>query len=219
VPDDVQVVTVEDVAMPKPDLPAWQLLASRPLLEHPFVRLVEDTVRLPSGRETRWWRFADGGRDTVCVIAVDTHGRVLVSYQYNHAPGRVVDQFPGGGVEPGEAYHDAARRELLEEAGLWAGQLTEVGAFLMYNRRSKLRCRVLVATEIEPREAAPDPEEITAAEWRSIAEINARIRSGELENGNLLAAWSLFRASRAVSPRPEAASSSDADGARERRGE
>lgn len=204
--------------MPKPDLPAWQLLASRPLLDHPFAQLVEDTVRLPSGRETHWWRFADDGPDTVCVIARDSHERVLVSYQYNHAPARVVDEFPGGGVEPGEAYHDAARRELLEEAGLWAGQLTEIGAFLMHNRRSGLRCRVFVATELEPRAAAPDPEERTAAEWLSVAEIDARIRGGALENGNLLAAWSLFRASRALSCPPEAASSSDAAGARERRG-
>jgi hypothetical protein len=115
--------------MPKPELPAWQLLASRPLLSHPFVQLVEDTVRLESGRETTWWRFADDGRDTVCVTAVDAAGRMLVSYQYNHAPGRVVDEFPGGGVEPGEEYRDAAPRELLEETGLWAAHLTEIGAF------------------------------------------------------------------------------------------
>lgn len=204
--------------MSKPNLPVWQLLASRPLLDQPFVQLVEDTVRLPSGREIAWWRFTDHGPDTVCVIARDSHDRVLVSYQYNHAPGRVVDESPGGGVEPGEAYPDAARRELLEEAGLWAGQLTEIGAFLMHNRRSGLRCRVFVATELEPREAAPDPEERTAVEWLSVAEIEARIRGGALENGNLLAAWSLFRASQAVPPRPKAASSSDADASRERKG-
>lgn len=60
-------------------------------------------------------------------------------------------------------YHDAARRELLEEAGLWAGQLTEIGAFLMHNRRSGLRGRVFVATELEP-------EERTVSEWLSVAE-------------------------------------------------
>lgn len=64
---------------------------------------------------------------------------MLISYQYSHAPGRVVDEFPGGGIEDGEETIAAARRELAEKC-------------------------------------------------------NVRIRNGELENGHLLAAWSLFRA-------------------------
>ncbi|MFZ3118484.1 MAG: NUDIX domain-containing protein [Variovorax sp.] len=49
-----------------------------------------------------------------CACLVDRHGRLLV-FDHPHDGGR---QLPKGTVEPGEAPHDAVRRELLEESGI-----------------------------------------------------------------------------------------------------
>lgn len=168
-------------------LPTWPVLASRTIFVHPRLTLIEDTVRLPSGQETAWLRYADSG-DVVAVICVDEARRVLVSAQYNPAPRRVVEEFPGGGIAQGETVEEGARRELLEEIGLYAHRIERSGAFLINNRRWSGHCHVVVASELEQRQASPDAAQFIAFEWLSAAEVDARIRSGAFENGSLLAA-------------------------------
>lgn len=53
------------------------------------------------------------------VIAVDPAGRVLLFFYDDPPPKGKHWSTPGGGIEDGEDFHAAARRELLEETG-WA---------------------------------------------------------------------------------------------------
>jgi len=58
-------------------------------------------------------------KESVNVVLTDPDGRVLVlerSEREEWYPG--VWNFPGGGVDEGESFHDAVRRETLEETGL-----------------------------------------------------------------------------------------------------
>jgi ADP-ribose pyrophosphatase len=181
--------------MEKHELRAWERLETHLLLDHPWCRIAEDRVRLPSGQQVLWWRFA-ASADVACIICCDTNQRILLAYHYNNAPQRVVDEFPGGGIEAHESGDDAARRELLEETGLYAHSICEIGSFLINNRRSAQRMRVFVATDMEQLAATPEPSEYIAYEWVGIEEVNQRIRQGVLVNGMLLAAWSLFQAYR-----------------------
>jgi 8-oxo-dGTP diphosphatase len=55
------------------------------------------------------------------LLVVDREERVLL-FKFVHKIGPLAGQAfwatPGGGLDPGESYEDAARRELLEETGL-----------------------------------------------------------------------------------------------------
>jgi 8-oxo-dGTP pyrophosphatase MutT (NUDIX family) len=170
----------------------WPVISSEVLFTHPNLTLVEDTLALPTGVQTRWLRFAST-EPSVCTICVNERGNVLVAHQYNPAPGRLVHEFPGGRAASGEELADAARRELLEEVGIYAHRVQAIGSFLVNNRRSAQKQHVFLATGCEIRQAEPDPEEIIGYEWLPVATIEQKIISGEFENNILLAAWSIFR--------------------------
>ena len=150
---------------------------------------------LPSGREAVWLRF-EGLQDFVSVILLDSAGRVLVARQYNHPPGRVVHEFPGGTVDEGETPGEAARRETVEEVGLTPHSLQPLGTFLPNPRRTAIRCHVFLAREPVAGEASPEPEEFIEVSWLEPEALDAMIRGGEVENGNMIAAWALYRLKR-----------------------
>lgn len=55
------------------------------------------------------------------LLVIDSEGRLLL-FRFEHRAGPLAGQVfwatPGGGLDPGESYEDAACRELLEETGL-----------------------------------------------------------------------------------------------------
>ena len=61
-------------------------------------------------------------------VAVLMDGRFLL-VERSRAPSKGMFAFPGGRVETGEMLIKAARRELLEETGLTAGDLTELQTY------------------------------------------------------------------------------------------
>lgn len=54
------------------------------------------------------------------VLVLDEHDRVLLFRATEPLTGKIFWLMPGGGLEPGESFEDAASRELHEETGLVA---------------------------------------------------------------------------------------------------
>lgn len=170
----------------------WKHVTSEIVFRSPFLTLAEDTVVLPSGAESRWLRFEPRG-DSVCVICRRDDGAILLANQYCHPSRRMVLEFPGGAVDPGEDTAEAARREVAEEVGIRAGTLRKLGSFLANNRRSSARMHVFLATDLTAGEAAPDPHESNEHAWYRAEAIEELIRNGAVENMSLLAAWALLK--------------------------
>ncbi|MCC8251537.1 NUDIX hydrolase [Saccharothrix luteola] len=61
-------------------------------------------------------------RSAVRVVVLDVHDRVLLFHirDHDHPDLGTWWELPGGGIDPGETYQDAAIRELREEAGIVA---------------------------------------------------------------------------------------------------
>jgi 8-oxo-dGTP pyrophosphatase MutT (NUDIX family) len=61
-----------------------------------------------------------GARPVARILLLDAEDRILLLQAVHAADGYTFWVAPGGGVEPGESFERAARRELLEETGLEA---------------------------------------------------------------------------------------------------
>lgn len=71
-------------------------------------------------------------RQTIPAVSVALlRGNRVLLVKRGQAPSRGHYAFPGGRVEPGETEEQAARRELLEETGLQAGEVRPLRAFMI----------------------------------------------------------------------------------------
>ncbi len=63
----------------------------------------------------------------ISIIPFVDDDHVLLLKEYRHPVGSWQYEFPSGGIDGGEEPSQAARRELLEETGYEASELTELG--------------------------------------------------------------------------------------------
>lgn len=181
------------------DPPAWVVSSSKVVYEHPFMKLVEDTVQLPAGGTESWIRFADQreGRPApraAGALCQREDGRLLVSRQWCLGPQRVVHELPGGGVAPNETLEEGLRRELQEEVGLWPRRLEHLGAVLADNRKSSMRIHIYLASDLEERSLPSDASEVIAWDWMTEGEIDEAISNERFEHAFLLAGWAMYKA-------------------------
>jgi ADP-ribose pyrophosphatase len=138
-------------------------------------RIVKRRFALPNGETADFEVWDDP--DTVAVLALTPDGEVVLVRQFRPGPEEVLLELPGGVIEEHQTALEAARAELLEEAG-YEGVLALVGTALAnaYSRRTK---HLFAATECR-RVAAPEPDEFTEPVLLPLADFREHLRGGRL---------------------------------------
>lgn len=158
----------------------WEVLEERLVLDGGrWIRVWEETVRLPSGRTLApFYRYQK--TDFCSIFAQTTDGRIVAARRYRHGPRAVTLDLPAGYIDRGEDALSAAKRELMEETGHEAPGWTPLGVLTTDGNGGGSRCHVFLATGArklaEPREDDTEESDLllmTPAELRHALETGA----------------------------------------------
>ncbi|RHW39426.1 NUDIX hydrolase [Lysinibacillus yapensis] len=100
---------------------------SNSIFKGKVISLKVDDVILPNGKEAK--REIINHPGAVAIIAITKEGKLVLVEQYRKALERSIIEIPAGKLEPGEKPEITARRELEEETGYGAHQLTYLQTF------------------------------------------------------------------------------------------
>ncbi|MEO5952442.1 MAG: NUDIX hydrolase, partial [Chloroflexia bacterium] len=127
----------------------WETLSKQTALDHPFLKVEMETVRLPDGRIIDNWPIVNA-RDYVMVVAQDESKQILILESYKHGLGRSSWQVVGGYIEPNEDSLHTAKRELLEEAGYTSDDWLNLGTFVVDANRRASWAHIFLARDVRP---------------------------------------------------------------------
>jgi 8-oxo-dGTP pyrophosphatase MutT (NUDIX family) len=99
---------------------------------------------------------------TLGVRVIIARDGCILLVQHTYHPGWLL---PGGGVKRGETLEQAAKRELREETGLEAGELTLMGIFSNFRESKSDHIAVFSSSDFDPTKLRRDPWEIEAAQF------------------------------------------------------
>ena len=149
------------------------------LHENPFETVY--AVHADFKTHTKDYYVVDFGPSAGVVVVRDNH--VLLTAQYRYLVDKVVWEVPGGCVDPGESFVDAARRECLEETGVLCQDLKPLITFRngLDNVENLTQVFYCETPEIV-NEFTPDPKESLDIAWVPLEDCVSLALSWKLED-------------------------------------
>ena len=89
-----------------------------------FIKLIRGFYSLPNNKTiTREKIVKNGGKDSVIIVATDSNGDYILTFQ-TRINDKIIAEFPSGYIENGEDVIETAKRELKEETGYVSDNVT-----------------------------------------------------------------------------------------------
>jgi ADP-ribose pyrophosphatase len=152
-----------------------------------IVDLRVERVVLPNGTTVELELMHHAG--AAAVVAVDERDQVVIIHQYRHAAGGYLWELPAGILaSPAEPPQTCAARELREEAGLEAAELTHLGSIFTTPGFCDERIHLFLARGLAEGPHGREADEVIAEVARvPLTDALAMVRRGEIVDGKTIA--------------------------------
>jgi len=150
-------------------------------------------LRFSNGTERRYERLRTGGHGAVMIVAINERDEVLLIREYAAGLEDYVLTLPKGLIDPGEDALSAANRELQEEAGFGARELTHVRQLTAAPNYMGHRLEVILARDLYPNKLEGDePEPLELVPW-PMTRLPELFEHTEFSEGRAIAALCLVQ--------------------------
>ena len=168
-------------------MPRAEVLSTKILQRYRIFAIVEQALRLPSGRTVVRQVVQHPG--AVVIIPQLADGRLILIAQYRFAVGETLLEFPAGTLESGEAPLECARRELIEETGYRAEHWRALAVTYPSPGYCDEEQHLFMATGLVPEHDAADEDEIIEVKGLTVQEVEQAIAEGTLVDAKSIAAY------------------------------
>jgi len=171
--------------------PETAVLRHQEIYDGKIVRIHVDTIRQASGRTTvREIVRHPGG---VTAIPVLKDGRLLLIRQFRYAIGKYILELPAGKLDSGQPPADTVARELEEETGYRAGELTHECSFYTTPGISDELIHLYTARNLTPCTQRLEEGEHITLEPYTIEQCLQLIENGEIVDGKTILGILLYQ--------------------------
>ena len=147
-------------------------LSSETVYQGKIVTLLVDQAELPNGMQAKREVVLHPGG--VAVLALDEADQLLL-------------ELPAGKLDEGEDHRVAAARELSEETGLEAGELTYLGCILASPGFCTEKLHMYLARDLSRAQSHPDDDEFLNIVTMPFEELVQKVMDGTLEDAKTVA--------------------------------
>lgn len=145
----------------------WRQLSRRVVYENPWIRIHEDEVIRPDGKQGIYGVVEI--RPSIGVVALNEKDEIVLAGQWRYALNRYTWEIPRGGSSDGENDMLAvAKRELQEEVGIEARTWHSLGAVDICSGVTTDVQHLFLATDLSHVGADQEPVEEIVTEWVSL---------------------------------------------------
>ena len=142
-----------------------------------------------NGRDA--WREVVHHPGATAIVAITNDGKIVMERQFRYALGRPLLEIPAGKLDHKESPLHCAQRELAEETGYRAKDLTDLGLICTSPGFCDEVLHLYLARDLEAGETNWDPDEYVELEYMTLDQVLAAMAKEDIKDAKSLAALML----------------------------